>query len=251
MELTKSQNFEQRLQESADHRIVLVTPFFTKNIVSYGLIVYSQQTKRWALVRRKYTNEFLTFIKGLYRPSYLPLLLMAITPGEKTLITQCLADSSDRADTFRNLYLVDMGHNADSLPYAILRFNESRSIIQRLISKYDFSNNTLTWGWPVGRMIYHNKETPFESAKRVFQDEMEITLPYPVFITDTYISENAKDTAHRTTESRYYIYIIDDEIPLNPYVNNTEICDRIWCTTDECRTKLHNTSLFDRIVNII
>jgi len=232
------------------HRLILDTPFSMKSTISYGLIVYAQDTKRWAIIQRKHSVEFLLFIRGSYRLTYLPLLLSFITEPEASIILECIKGGPD---VFTNIYLNDLKLCSDGLEYALIRFAESRKIVPKLLSKLNLSKNTLRWTWPKGRLLISSaRETPFDCAKREFTEEVEITLPPPLFISDTYLSENIKTITGRNIESRYWIYIISNEIPMTSPQSNPEVANRIWADTETCRSMINPyNNLFEEIINII
>lgn len=236
------------------HRLILETPFSVRNTVSYGLIVYAQDTKRWVIVQRKHSVEFLLFMRGLYRLTHLPLLLSHITIDEAHCIQKCL---NEGPKIFKEIYLNKLGLSPDELKYALIRMAESRPVVINLLNKLDLTNNTLTWTWPKGRLNYPQsdsrleRETPFDCAKREFLEEAEIVLPAPLSISNTYISEIIRTITGRNIESRYWIYIIPNEIALNPPVNHQEVIDRKWVNTEECQKLLHRDELFAQIVQMV
>lgn len=238
-------------------RLVLDTPFSTRSTISYGLIVYARDTKRWAIIQRKHSVEFLLFIRGLYRLTYLPFLLSCITKEEAFIIEKCLKGGPK---IFQSVYLTDLELSPEGLEYALIRMAESRDVVLNLLLKLDISNNSLRWTWPKGRLqISSDRETPFECAKREFTEEVEIILPPPLYISDTYVSETVKTITGRNIESRYWIYIIPNEIPMNPPKSHPEVSDRMWIDTDTCQDlirhhgKLNITScdLFKQVVDMV
>lgn len=235
-------------------RLILDTPFSVRNIISYGLIVYAQDTRRWIIVQRKHSVEFLLFIRGMYRLTHLPLLLAHITPTESDIINECLKEGPQM---FEDLYLNTLGLCQEGLEYALIRMAESRTVTLNLLKVLELSNNTLSWTWPKGRLTYnHNdsnseRETPFDCAKREFLEEVEIDLPIPVSISNTYISEIVRTITGRNIESRYWIYIIPNEIALSSPVDHPEVASRLWTNTEECRKLVQHDDLFDRIVEAI
>jgi ADP-ribose pyrophosphatase YjhB (NUDIX family) len=235
-------------------RLVLDTPFSTRSTISYGLIVYAKDTKRWAIIQRKHSVEFLLFIRGLYRLTYLPLLLSCITKTESDIIEKCLKEGPN---FFKSIYLKDLELCPDGLEYALIRMAESRNVVLTLLSKLDLSKNNLKWTWPKGRLhISSDRETPFDCAKREFTEEVEIILPPPLFISDTYVSENVKTITGRNIESRYWIYIISNEIPMKPPQSHPEVADRNWVDTETCQSLLSNVNnrqndLFKQIITMI
>ena len=236
------------------YRLILDTPFSTRSTISYGLIVYAKDTSRWAIIQRKHSVEFLLFIRGLYRLTHLPLLLSCITDSEAQIIKTCLKGGPN---IFKIVYLKDLELCSDGLEYAMIRMAESRNIVMNLLSKLDLSKNKLSWTWPKGRLhIASDKETPFNCAKREFTEEVEIELPPPLFISDTYIGENIRTITGRNIESRYWIYIIPNEISMTLPKSHPEVADRVWVDTETCRTMIsnaciHRDDLFKQIVDIV
>jgi ADP-ribose pyrophosphatase YjhB (NUDIX family) len=231
------------------HRLILDTPFSTRSTISYGLIVFAKNTGRWAIIQRKHSVEFLLFIRGIYRLTYLPILLSCVTVDEASIIEQCLKNGPD---FFKDIYLHKLGLSSDGLSYALIRMAESHHIVLNMLPKLDLLNNDLRWTWPKGRLhISSNRETPFECAKREFAEEVEILLPPPLFISDTYVSENIKTITGRNIESRYWIYIIPTEIPMFPPESHPEVANRSWVDTDTCRSKIGRDTLLNHIISIV
>lgn len=233
-------------------RLVLDTPFSSRSIVSYGLIVYAKDTNRWAVIQRKHSVEFLLFIRGLYRLTHLPLILSSITEDESMIIIKCLKEGPE---LFKSIYLKDLGLCQENLNYALIRMAESRNVVLNLLPKLDLVNNNLTWSWPKGRLQISsdsfNRETPFDCAKREFIEEVEITLPSPLFISDSYVSEVIKTITGRNIESRYWIYIIPNEISMISPTRHPEVSNRIWADTTTCRELINHDSLFSQVIDIV
>lgn len=230
-------------------RLILDTPFSTRSTISYGLIVYAKDTKRWALIQRKHSVEFLLFIRGLYRLTYLPLLLSCITKDEAAIIDRCLKGGPK---VFEHIFLNELELSPKDLDYALIRMAESRLVVSNLLLKLDLSENTLKWTWPKGRLhISADRETPFDCAKREFTEEVEITLPPPLYISDTYVSENVKTITGRNIESRYWIYIIPNEIPMTPPKSHPEVATRMWTDTETCKKLIHYGDLFKQVIDMV
>ena len=210
------------------HRIIISTPFNMRPVISYGLMVFAKDTQRWVIVRDKHTSEYILLVKGYYRPTFTKFLLSKITPEEYESIKNCLTSVISE---FVNLYLNDLGLEKDGLLYAIVRMAESRTIILEMINGLDISNNTLPWNWPKGRI---EKESEFECAIREFNEEVEIVLPPPLLVTDTYVEETITTITGRKLESRFWIYVIPNEIELKKPVNHAEVSDRMWVDTETC-----------------
>lgn len=230
-------------------RLILDTPFSTRSTISYGLIVFAKDTGKWAIIQRKHSVEFLLFIRGSYRLTYLPLLLSCITKDESLMIEKSLKGGPS---VFKNLYLNELDLCPQGLEYALIRMAESRNIVLNLISKLDLSKNILSWTWPKGSLhISSNRETPFDCAKREFVEEVEIILPPPLFISNSYISENIKTITGRNIESRYWIYVIPNEIQMFPPKSHPEVSNRMWVGTEKYRTMIHQDDLFMQIMTLM
>ena len=224
------------------HRLVLSTPFVNRSIISYGLIVYSSDTRKFVIIQRKHSVEFLLYMKGLYRLTHLPFLLSSITSDEAQLISLSLDP-----DSFHHIYFDLLDLDESSYFYAITRMTESRDYIKTLLSSLDLSQNRLAWTWPKGRISFtgSEREPPFSCAKREFEEEVEISLPPPLILSKTYIIETIQTLTGRSIESRYFFYVIPFEIPLSSPDSHPEVSDRKWVSFDECLSTLSNGPFFE------
>lgn len=255
-EQTKSSNIQSEEINSiykpniTKRRLVLDTPFSARSTISYGLIVFAKDTQRWAIIQRKHSIEFLLFIRGLYRLTHLPLLLSCITSNEAEIINRALQGGPA---VFTDIFIKELDLDPSGLKYALVRMAESRNIAFNILSKLDVTKNELKWTWPKGRIhISSNRETPFACACREFFEEVEIKIPAPLFISDTYVSENVRTITGRNIESRYWIYIIPNEITMKSPEFHPEVSNRKWVDTDTCSKILSSSNtLFREIVNII
>ena len=252
---TLNLNSEQKLNyllngyciDPGKRRLVLSTPFSFKNTISYGLVVFAKNTGRWIMVENKNTIDFLIFFEGSYRLTNLPLILSLITQDESDIIRQCLIGGPDK---FASIYM-ELQLNPDGLPYALMRMMENYDTISSLLSNLELFKNKLKWTWPKGRISYSNRETPFECAKREFVEEVEIALPDPLFISDNYIHETIKTMMGRSIESRYWIYITENEVPIHRPELNLEVNDRKWVDIETCRNMMNSSSLFNQAIEIV
>jgi hypothetical protein len=237
--------------DNDSRRIIVSTPFNIRTVTSYGLMVFAKDTKRWVIVRDKHNAEYILIIKGYYRPTFTKFLLSKITPEESKTIKDCLTST---IDVFIDLYLNKLNLEKNGLLYAIVRMAESRNNILEMINNLDISNNTLPWTWPKGRIQHHVfKETDFECAIREFKEEVEIDLPPSILNSDKYIEENIVTLTGRKLESRFWIYVIPNELELHKPINNPEVCDRIWVDTETCvkliPKAMNHINLFKKVIN--
>ena len=130
-----------RHAENLPHRLIISTPFTAKSTISYGLIVYAKNTKRWAIIRRKHSVEFLLYIKGSYRLTHLPFLLPKITCQEANIIKECILKGPNK---FKEVYVKELGLDPDGLEYALIRLAETRNIVYDMLNNINLENNCLT-----------------------------------------------------------------------------------------------------------
>lgn len=231
------------------HRLITDTEFVSKNIVSYGLIVYAQDTQHWLIIQRKHSVDFILFFKGAYRPVHLPFIFSNITPAEADIIRNCIQRGPEY---FSNIYLNELGFAPIGLDYARVRMAESVNIVKHLLVTLNISDNDLAWTWPKGRLSYDTgKESPLECAFREFDEEVEIKLPEPVYISSSCFNEILKTRDCRNVECRYWVYVIAHEIPLTPPQAHPEVADRRWVDLAECRRLLTHTLALDDAVHQI
>lgn len=213
-------------------RVILSTPFTIRPIISYGLMVFAKDTKRWVIVRDKHSPEYILLMKGYYRRTFTKLLLSKLTSEESKKIIFYLTST---VDVFANVYLNELKLAKIGLLFAIVRMAESRNDILEMINDLDVSENTLPWTWPKGRIqSYYHKETNFECAMREFKEEVEIDLPPSILSSDNYIEESTSTLTGRKLESRLWIYVIPNELELSKPINHPEVCERIWVDTETC-----------------
>jgi len=232
------------------YRFVIDTPFPSKTIISYGLMVYAKNTQKWAIIQRKNSIEFLLIVRGFYRLTYLPSFISKIVPEEGRLLYEILLTSNN--DSFINLFINILQLPSDELDYALLRINQSKEFILKTLNKLDLSKNKLLWTWPKGRLqISPLRESPLECAKRESIEELEIDLPDPIYISDTYITEIVSTITGKNIESRYWIYVIPYEIPISQPFSHLEVSNRIWTDIKTCESLFDNNTLLSKINHTI
>lgn len=233
-------------------RIIIETPFHMTSVISYGLMVFSNDTKKWVIVQGQHTSEYLLIIKGYYRPTFTKLLLLKITQNECEKLKKCLLKNPK---TFKDLYLNELKLEKNGLLYAIVRMAESKDYILEIINDLDLSKNTLPWMWPKGRLQNkNNKESLFDCAKREFKEEVEIDLPPSIYNSDSLVNESITTITGRKIESNYWIYVINNEIPLHTPLDNDEVSDRKWVDTETLFKlipySIKHRKLFDDVLNL-
>lgn len=242
-------------------RLIINTPFASKHTTNYGLIVYAIDTKSWLLIQPVHTIEFILFIRGIYRPTILPIYLGCITVKEAAIILSCLTDES----FFREIYLTKLSLSIDGLDYALIRLHEAQIIVPVLLRNLNLSNNTVSWEFPKGRLQYNcdsglsdkpesqeiHRETPLACVRRQFVTITGTDLPQALFISGDYIAEKIKTMNNRIIECRYWIYIVAKQFNISNTITNTDIIAKEWVDTEQCRHRNANNSLFQRVADIV
>lgn len=258
LQLKLLEKFDIEIKERKNrHRLILDSPFTVKRTISYGLIVYSIKTNRSIMVCRKHSAELLLLIRGLYRSSHLPSLISCITTEETVIIEKCIVDGKFQQDIFIDIFLNQLSLDITELTYATSRFIEHFTLISSILVslKESLTQNNLKWTWPKGRITYSldrkTKESPFICALREFKEETEAILPKALYISNNYIGENIYTITGKNIESRYWIYIIEDEMNIPPLLEHEEVSDRKWIDLELCRYYIENISLFEQIYYFI
>lgn len=233
------------MDHKQERRLVINHPFAVRSIISYGLIVYAQDTGRTLIVQRKHSADFLLIIKGLYRPSNLPYMLCGITSAEASILRKCIESKSHFEEVY-NLMKMD----PNQFPWACIRLNQSKDDIIYILDRIDLSENQLSWFFPKGRLSC-NREIPFECAKREFNEEVECPIPDPTYLFDQYITEKVKISNNFVIENLMWLYIVDTEFKITKPKNNDEVEDRIWVTLSECRNFVDNNDIIDVVENLV
>lgn len=233
-------------------RLIINTPFTSKHTTNYGLIVYAADTKSWLLIQPTHTIEFMLFIRGIYRPTILPIYLGCITVKEAAIILSCLADES----FFREVYLTKLSLSVDGLDYALTRLREAQTTVPILLRNLNLSDNIVNWEFPKGRLQYNNDssllyETPLACVLRQFVTITETDLPQALFISGDYIAEKIKTANNRIIECRYWIYIVAKQFAISDTITNIDIIAKEWVDTEKCRHHTANNSLFQQVEDIV
>ena len=239
-----------KFKEKKIHRLPITTPFKSKTVTSYGMIVYSLSTKRTLLVKRKHSAQFLIIINGCYRESFLYDYIPKITKDESQKLRKCLTSKRYYKYLYKNI-----GNNVYFFENSFHKFYSNIELIKTIYQKSyqlnSFSKSRLEWNWPKGK-LNSNRENYFECAKREFFEEVECHLPEYFAISNEWIPDRYTIFGGKILESNYLIYIVEDEFEIKKPINNPEVSNRKWFTFDELSLKNHiKNSFLNQIRNII
>lgn len=254
-------------------RYIISSNCSTHSVVSYGLSVYAYKTKRWLVVQRKHSAEFLLFMKGYYRPSMLWNLFSETTGEEKDIVRKYLKlfnpdryggenvnenvnenggveegkdnggveeeskdESKDEDKDKERKEFID--YYLDVLKLPIYEFEHG---VQAMRSSFDIivqilNNKKLRnteLEWSWPKGRALLGEDPYRSAKREFKEETEAVLPDPIRCSQGYFSSVFRAITGLSIESRYWLHIIQGEIELKPAINHPEVANRCWMSAEQ------------------
>lgn len=211
-------------------RLITTSPFRTKTIISYGLMVQAEDTQRWLIVQRKHTIEFILLLQGNYRYSHLPSLIVHLTSSEQEQLRTILdLEYDDYCHYCQNLGIESKSHE-----YGYQNLEQNRLTLQLLLVNVTKSGQ-LTWSWPKGRCEW--REKPFSCACREFEEEIEKELPPALKIESPMYIFRQNTLLGREIEGRFWLYRIEKEFSLSPPTNN-EVSSIKWVNTSELKEYL-------------
>lgn len=229
-----------------NYRVILESPFNKKKIISHGLIVVARSTGRTIAVQRKHSVEFLNIINGYFREGLLPFLLSKITQKEANHLRLLLIACKSYFRKFYNslnLYPSNL-----SIEYAWETWIRGKERLSYLLKNMNFMNNELLWIWPKGRLF---NESYYECAEREFKEEVEINLPPYIHKSEKWFPISFTTMDQKEIESRYWIYLINDEIDLPVARNHPEVESRKWMSLSECKVKMKLTMIPEELETLV
>lgn len=212
--------------------MVVRSPFSTRTMISYGIIAFAADTKRWFVVRRKHSAEFMMILRGSYRPAHLFHLLTGVTREEITLLEKYIHGEKTYKEIFSLVFPAQ-----SNVDYGQLRFNESLTLIKTILNGVRETASPLEWVWPKGRP--QSGEDSFTCALREFDEEAGVDLSSATYVSPRPLTETLCTTMGRVFESRCWLYVLPYEIEPKPLEeDNIEISDRRWFTEEELQVVL-------------
>ena len=109
--------------ENMLNTIVYYNPHRLKHICSFGIVAYCLVTERYLVVQRRYSANYLTFLRGAYRRSNLPRLIMGMCNDELKMIRRVI---------FRQVNIHELLHlimPAGDNEYSAMRFDSHENDI--------------------------------------------------------------------------------------------------------------------------
>lgn len=211
-------------------RRIISTSYEHHKITSYGLVVYSKKNKKWIMVRRKHSIEYVMLMKGRYEKSFIPVLLKGLTLEEIKNLEKFLLNSSYYFNEIKKFNKPGVFH----LNNCYDLFKNCKDVITTVLNKMKkdkFTWYELQWEWPKG--MCDKNESGINCAIREFKEEVGIDISN--FSAKVYSLKSQNNLySDKIIELYFWLYIIDDDFIINPCEEEDfEISERKWMTEKE------------------
>ena len=200
-------------------RVIVNSPFRRRVYVSYGIIAYCKTNKRWMMVKRRYSPEFLSFVRGFYYKSQLETIFERLSKEELSMALKIANNEKYFSSMYNNLCTRgDFEHSKKML-------KNNRANIMAYINQHtgDEMNN---WLFPKGRMA--KEEEPLETAKREFTEETGIEHVNLQIINQHPIVCQAESFNGFTYETRYWVAVFRAIPDMGDIPDDKEISNAMW-----------------------
>lgn len=193
-------------------------------IVSYGSIVYAKNTKKWCLVQRTNSPEFIALIKGTYTHAMISVLKSGLSIEEVNIMKLLITNPS--AEEFKKIYQV-------TIPGPDWEFGYTKFLdcLQHLLCLIDYQPlyHTTEWLWPKGKP--NRNEQQKATAIREFFEETKIKSANLKSVSSQPIIESYLALNGIIYQTKCWVFIIDQQLPIGPYPvipEPTEIKAGLW-----------------------
>lgn len=160
-------------------RTIIKSPFESSLQVYYGIIVFLWETRKWLIVKRKYTTDFLKFVEGSYRNSDLKTILNGLNLEELNSLKTLSQNSFKFNAMFKTIF---PEKNLEELVYSKERFLSSSETVKNFLHS---SSNTKNYTWQFPCLLSKNSdENPIDIALKALkmQTGLEITQKEKSFL---------------------------------------------------------------------
>lgn len=193
-------------------RTIIKSPFGVSLRVSYGIIVFVWKTRKWLLVKRAYTTNFLKIVEGSYRNSELKETLGGLTLPEMKSLKNLSQNSFKFNAMFKTVF---PDRSLEELVYSKERFLSSSETIRNFIYS-DSQPKSSVWQFPC-LFSRDSEENPIDIALRALETQvgLEVTQKEKSFLSRDPFSEkqilgNLLDDG-REEDFRYWLVVWMEE----------------------------------------
>jgi len=217
-------------------RTIIYNPHRTKRIISYGVIAICSIDESVLIIQRKYSPDFINFIKGWYRKSQLISLFREMTEDELLSIKKIMY----KPERFIALYN-NISPDGDAT-YATLRFEDNQQKVWEMCNNTSYGRPETEWLFPKGKQET-SRETHVECAKREFLEETGLTYMPENSISDSPITFYNNSSIGFTYETKLWVFVFKDKPLLPVDVDNFEIKTKRWVKRSEINKYFDSTKL--------
>lgn len=208
--------------------IIQFNPHRQRHISSYGIIAYAEDTDKFLLVQRRYSPNYLTFMRGAYRRSNLHRLIMGMCNDELKMIRRVIFRQVNIHDLLK--IVCPMCDN----DYGAMRFDNHENDILKLINiaqnRKDLPDEP-EWLFPKGRP--EKSELPLYTASREFKEETGIDIGTRSPINKWPIVNHYKADNDFIYETRYWVIIFENEAVIPANFQSYEVAARAWKSKEQ------------------
>jgi hypothetical protein len=217
-------------------RRIVDSPFKKKVIVHYGIVAFAADTRRWLILRPKFTLNFIYILQGRYRLSDLRELVTGLTQKEfqvlQTAAKDILVLEKLLQETFPAMSVEDRIYAKERFLTAINTFGSWKE--EDLSLKFEPA-----WIFPQGP-TQSKTEHPIDCALRQFTAQTQMTL------SETEISFFGQepilslgDDLRQRYETRCWVCIFLQEPALPPVpASSLTVGECQWAGEEEARSLL-------------
>lgn len=191
-------------------RVITKSPFETSIKMYYGIVAFIWKTRKWLLVKRPYSRNFLKAVEGSYRNSQLSDILSGITSRElqslKSLSNNCFKFNAMFKTVFPNKTL-------EELVYSKERFLANCENI-RTFSPANLRDRINEWHFPYRESKETDNPTDVALKALKFQTGLEVTHSEKSFLGLDPFSKReivGDFLGNSGGDSRYWLVVYMDE----------------------------------------
>lgn len=207
-----------------------------KSIKSYGCILRTnEEIPQYLCVKRKYSVDYTSFVLGIYKFSYLPIIITRILPNEREKILNL---------SFEELWN-DLSFDIDnnlSYDHALYMYDLIKPYLSKLFQiPVDQEAEKNLWIFPKGKRNrnINPEEKYFDCAKREFEEETSFKFPVCEFFSKTY-TESFTASNGEIYSTTYYLISPKEKLEKIKEENreNLEIEEVRWMSFDEIKQRM-------------
>jgi len=199
--------------------VVIFNPHRQKKIPSFGIVAYHHTTRRFLVVCRRFSPNYITVLRGAFKRSNLPKLIYGMTLDEQNSLMSIFNGKNNIEK------LIEEVCPFSDREYACMRFKIEQDLmlpaLESAFQKKYFS--TKEWLFPKGRI--ERNESFLDAAYREFREETGVSTPLPIPINTRPIVVYHKGDNDFFYETRYWVISTDEELVFPENYKNYEISD--------------------------